>query len=158
MMKIKNKKTGTMALFEVCYWRKYWGLRNTMLDVLGLEVLGHRPEECVANLDITTVKVFYSTVERRLDQYINNEDDNDFSTIWSKPDEIFHVQNEQAKLRIVLAWLDNKILNDEFFDWAANKILTDYNRRDNGKFYSELYKEIPTKEDLEISFEFYDSY
>lgn len=153
MMRVKNKKTGTMALFEVCYWRKYWGLRNTMLDVFGLQ-----HDECEANPDIDTVKVFYFTVKQRLEEYIDSNED-DFSTIWSKADEIFHVQEEQTKLRIVLAWLDNKILDDEFFNWAADRILTTYfNEKENGKFYSELYEEAPTKDDLEISFEFYDSY
>lgn len=130
-----------------------------MFDVFGLGILGRRPDECVTSLDITIVKVFYSTVEQRLEQYIDNEDDNDFSTVWSKPDEIFHVQKEQAKLRVVLAWLDNKIFDDEFFDWAAGAMLTEYsNKEETKKFYSDLYKENPTKEDLEISFEFYDSY
>lgn len=139
--------------YEICYFRKYWGLRGKIIDLFNSNNEYMYP---LADNDILRI---YNLLIRYSD--IDNVREEELSTIWDNITETNHIRNEASKLRFIIDFICNKINLPEFMD-ALRLCENNWGRIDHngaaGKIedWFEQNEEPPT--DLEYSFYFYDSY
>ena len=139
--------------YEVCYFRKYWGLREKIIGLLNSNNEYAYPLMDNDILRIYNLLIHYSDID--------NVREDELSTIWDIITETNHIRNEASKLRFIIDFIYNKINIPEFMD-ALRFCENSWGRRDhNGttekiESWFEQNEEPPS--DLEYSFYFYDSY
>ena len=139
--------------YEVCYFRKYWGLREKIIGLLNSNNEYAYPLMDNDILRIYNLLIHYSDID--------NVREDELSTIWDIITETNHIRNEASKLRFIIDFIYNKINTPEFMD-ALRFCENSWGRRDhNGatekiESWFEQNEEPPS--DLEYSFYFYDSY
>ena len=155
VFKIKCPSLNFNREYEVCYFRKYWGLRDKILKIL--DIYGGI-ESYRYPVDILQIKMLKSLFEHYCD--IDNIREAELSTVWNEIEECHHIRDEYEKIRFAKDFCDEKISLYEFIyalsfweeTWnnepEQNKILIDWLEKHQGY----------TPNDLEWCFEFYDSY
>ena len=139
--------------YEVCYFRKYSGLRGKIIDLLNSNNEYTYPLMDNDILRIYNLLIHYSDID--------NVREDELSTIWDIITETNHIRNEASKLRFIIDFIYNKINIPEFMN-ALRFCENSWGRRDhNGatekiESWFEQNEEPPS--DLEYSFYFYDSY
>lgn len=139
--------------YEICYFRKYWGLRGKIINLFNSNNEYMYPLADNDILRIYNLLVHYSDID--------NVREEELSTIWDNITETDHIRNEASKLRFIIDFICNKINLPEFMD-ALRLCENNWGRIDhNGaaekiEDWFEQNEEPPT--DLEYSFYFYDSY
>ena len=139
--------------YEVCYFRKYCGLREKIIGLLNSNNEYTYPLMDNDILRIYNLLIHYSDID--------NVREDELSTIWDIITETNHIRNEASKLRFIIDFIYNKINIPEFMD-ALRFCENSWGRRDhNGatekiESWFEQNEEPPS--DLEYSFYFYDSY
>lgn len=138
--------------YEVCYFRKYWGLRDEILQRIGGEY-----EEYEYPLDRATLAGVAEILERYT--VIDNVRDAELSTIWSEAEECYHIRDEYKKIQFAKDFCEDSITLYEFlymlFIWQSGWRMQD---GINKKLMDWFEMNESPPEDLEWSFEFYDSY
>ena len=148
VFKIKCPSFNLEREYEVCYFRKYWRLRDKILKILNKE-----QEEYlypVLTEDLYAIKDLFEYYSK-----IENTKDADLSTIWNWIEETYHIRTELTRLQFAIDFCENKISLHEFLEalciWEES-----WKRKQNSQA-DERIEETPP-EDLEWCFEFYDSY
>lgn len=137
--------------YEVCYFRKYWGLREKIIGLLNSNNEYAYPLMDNDILRIYNLLIHYSDID--------NVREDELSTIWDTVTETNHIRNEASKFRFIIDFIYNKINIPEFMD--ALRLRENSWGRINGatekiENWFEQNEEPPS--DLEYSFYFYDSY
>lgn len=137
--------------YEVCYFRKYWGLREKIIDLLNSNNEYTYPLMDNDILRIYNLLIHYSDID--------NVREDELSTIWDTITETNHIRNEASKFRFIIDFIYNKINIPEFMD--ALRLRENSWGKINGatekiENWFEQNEEPPS--DLEYSFYFYDSY
>lgn len=137
--------------YEVCYFRKYWGLREKIIGLLNSNNEYAYPLMDNDILRIYNLLIHYSDID--------NVREDELSTIWDNITETNHIRNEASKFRFIIDFIYNKINIPEFMD--ALRLRENSWGRINGatekiESWFEQNEEPPS--DLEYSFYFYDSY
>lgn len=137
--------------YEVCYFRKYWGLREKIIGLLNSNNEYTYPLMDNDILRIYNLLIHYSDID--------NVREDELSTIWDTITETNHIRNEASKFRFIIDFIYNKINIPEFMD--ALRLRENSWGRINGatekiESWFEQNEEPPS--DLEYSFYFYDSY
>lgn len=137
--------------YEVCYFRKYWGLREKIIGLLNSNNEYAYPLMDNDILRIYNLLIHYSDID--------NVREDELSTIWDTITETNHIRNEASKFRFIIDFIYNKINIPEFMD--ALRLRENSWGRINGatekiENWFEQNEEPPS--DLEYSFYFYDSY
>ena len=147
--RIKSDKLNFERNYEVCYFRKYWGLRNKLMDVLG--VIEYEVE--------LTLKDMYA-IEEKLSYYcdIDHVRGAELSTIWSANEECYHIRTQYAQFLSAMDYLLGDIDLSDFIDFLTMWRSSFYAERD--KETEDILLEIleSPPDDLELGFYFYDSY
>lgn len=149
---------GIYRVYEVCYWRKYWTLRNVIVD--GILPLSLNGGECLIQRDelqeIQNLLISLTTLKEDI-EYEN------VSTIWSKEEEIFHLRRQKEYLQSALDFLDGNFSLKEFIAFLYC-YRPDYLREKDEETTPVFHKLIEDyecgniPEDFEYYFTFYDSY
>ena len=137
--------------YEVCYFRKYCGLREKIIGLLNSNNEYTYPLMDNDILRIYNLLIHYSDID--------NVREDELSTIWDTITETNHIRNEASKFRFIIDFIYNKINIPEFMD--ALSLCENSWGRINGatekiENWFEQNEEPPS--DLEYSFYFYDSY
>lgn len=137
--------------YEVCYFRKYWGLREKIIGLLNSNNEYTYPLMDNDILRIYNLLIHYSDID--------NVREDELSTIWDTITETNHIRNEASKFRFIIDFIYNKINIPEFMD--ALRLRENSWGKINGatekiENWFEQNEEPPS--DLEYSFYFYDSY
>lgn len=148
IFKVKCPSLELERKYEVCYFRKYWGLRHKILEILNKEQEGYSYPVSVE--DLYTIKGLFEHYSK-----IENTKEADLSTIWSWIEETYHIRTELTRLQFAIDFCENKISLHEFLEalciWEEN-----WKREQNSQTDEVIEETSP--EDLEWCFEFYDSY
>lgn len=148
-MTIESEKKNFGVAFDICYWRKYWGLRDKILKVL--ENVGG--EEYSKNINLNELE----NIQKILIEYcdINNVNKEHLSTIWTPTEEVYHMRQQACQLQIVLDCIYQKISLEDLIGrvllWQDIEI-----KEEKIQKLKEILASPP--DDLTITFEFYDSY
>lgn len=139
--------------FEICYFRKYWGLRDKIMTIIG----NNRTSGEII-IDENTVKEIYNL----LNKYSNVDhifEEEKLSTIWDCYTEVFHIRNEAAKLRFAIDFLENPLF--ELVDFLNTlQIWEDSYVEKENKFQDKLIAEalVEPPKDMHFYFSFVDAY
>lgn len=154
IFKVKCPSLNFERKYEVCYFRKYWGLRDEILEIFNTE-----DEQYLYSVSEEDLYAIDGLFEHYC--FIDNVRDADLSTIWSNIEELYHMRNQIVHIRFALEFCNEKISLDEFIE-ALRIWEDDWDRKKNDPIDLILYKWFEMNdsppEDLEWSFEFYDSY
>lgn len=147
--RIKSDKLNFERNYEVCYFRKYWGLRNKLMDVLG--VVEYEVELTLK--DMLTIK---DTLSYYCD--IDHVRGAELSTIWSANEECYHIRTQYAQFLSAIDYLFDDIYLSDFIDFLTMWRSSFYAERD--KETEDILLKIleSPPDDLELGFYFYDSY
>ena len=139
--------------YEVCYFRKYLGLRGKIIDLLNSNNEYTYPLMDNDILRIYNLLIHYSDID--------NVREDKLSTIWDIITETNHIRNEASKLRFIIDFIYNKINIPEFMN-ALRFCENSWGRRDHNGATEKIERWFEQNEeppsDLEYSFYFYDSY
>lgn len=147
---IKSEELNFERSYEVCYFRKYWGLRNRFIDAL--DIAGKYKVEL-------TLKDMYA-IEEMLSYYcdIDHVRGEELSTIWSTNEECHHIRTQYAQFLSAIDYLLGDIDLSDFIDFLTMWRSSFYTERDK-KTEDILLKILESPpDDLELGFYFYDSY
>lgn len=147
--RIKSDKLNFERNYEVCYFRKYWGLRNKLMDVLGVVEY----EVKLTLKDMFTIKemlFYYCDIE-----HVNGAE---LSTIWNNNEECHHIREQYIQLLSAIDYLLGNIDLSDFIDFLTMWRSSFYAERD--KETEDILLKIleSPPDDLEVGFYFYDSY
>lgn len=153
-MKVTNRHTGTTISREVCYWRKFWGLRDKILHMFDMK----DDELSYVFNDAATIHDLIELIDTESERAADEREH--LSHIWEIASEYRQCQQNLLNLKIVAHWLDGHFGNDEFFDWFIHHLETYSDNEDADKFFDEVLAADRGCEPLEfeIEFEFVDSY
>lgn len=139
--------------YEICYFRKYWGLRGKIINLLDSN---NEYEYPLSDHDIAMIYglfIHYSEID--------NVRNAELSTIWDNIIETSHIRYEASKFRFIIDFIYDKINILEFME-VLRLFENNYERiecndaTEKIENWFEQNEEPPT--DLEYSFYFYDSY
>lgn len=143
---IRSKSLGFERSYEVCYFRKYWGLREQLIDVIDF------------NADIDTTDLL--AIKDILNHYseIDNVRGAELSTIWTEVQECHNIRRQRARLQAALDYVDHNINLEEFIEFLSLWRSSYYEKSDanTADILTEILESPP--DDLETSFYFLDSY
>lgn len=153
IFKIECPSLNIETEYEVCYFRKYWGLREKIIGLLNSNNGYVYPLMDNDILRIYNLLIHYSDID--------NVREDELSTIWNNITETNHIRNEASKFRFIIDFIYNKINIPEFMDalrlcennW---RIINHDGVIEKIESWFEQNEEPPS--DLEYSFYFYDSY
>lgn len=148
IFKVKCPSLNLERKYEVCYFRKYWGLRDKILEILNKE-----QEEYLYSVlaeDLYAIKDLFEYYSK-----IENTKDANLSTIWDWIEETYRIRTELIHLQFAIDFCENKISLHEFLE--ALCIRDKSWKREQNYRIDEVIEETPP-EDLEWCFAFYDSY
>lgn len=135
--------------FDICYWRKYWGLRDEIVKVL------ERGENGGYSKSISLNEL--ENIQKVLVKYCNidNVNEEHLSTIWTPAEEVYHIRQQACQLQMVLDCIYQKISLEAVIDrillWQFIEV-----EEEKIQELEEILASPP--EDLIVTFEFYDSY
>lgn len=139
---IRAKNTNKVVVeIELCYFRKFWGLRNQIISILEPQ------DKCWFSLtkenleEISSIFNFYSSIDNVIDGGV--------STIWENWIEVRAIREARTPIEMTVDFLNNKISGEDYIDYLC------YLSSEN----EGLLKAIQSNfEDYKIEFEFIDSY
>ena len=146
---IKSEELNFERNYEVCYFRKYWGLRHKLMDAL--DIIGEYKVEL-------TLKDMY-TIADMLFYYCNIDHvrEAELSTIWSANEECYHIREQYIQFLSAIDYLLGDIDLSDFIDFLTIWRSSFYTERDK-KTEDILLKILESPpDDLEVGFYFYDS-
>lgn len=148
IFKVKCSSLNLEREYEVCFFRKYWGLRDKILEILNKEQEEYLYPVSVE--DLCAIKDLFECYSK-----VENTKGANLSLIWNWIEEVYHIRTELTHLQFAIDFCENKISLHEFlmalYMWEDSWD-TQLNRQANEKI------EQTPSENLEWCFEFYDSY
>lgn len=148
--RIRSEKLNFERNYEVCYFRKYWGLRYRLIDALDTAV--------EYEVELTLKDMF--TIKEMLSYYCDIEHVNgaELSTIWNNNEECHHIREQYIQLLSAIDYLLGNIDLSDFIDFLTMWRSSFYAERD--KETEDILLKIleSPPDDLELGFYFYDSY
>lgn len=143
---IRSKSLGFAKHYEVCYFRKYWGLREQLNKVIDFD----------EDLDTTNLLAIKDILDYYSD--IHNIRGTELSTIWSEVEECHNIRRQRARLQAALDYVDNNINLEEFLEFLSLWRSSYYEKADadTADILAEILESPP--DDLETGFYFVDSY
>lgn len=135
--------------YDVCYFRKYWGLRRQMLEIIGT----FDRDDYEHSLTRENIYNFADLLEKYTN--IDNVRIADLSTIWDEIQECYHIRDEYRKIKFAEDFYNEKISLYEFI-----YVLSLWNGEDkvNQTLLDLLSKGEELPKDFEWAFCFSDSY
>jgi hypothetical protein len=153
VFKIKCPSLKIDTEYEICYFRKYWGLRNEIVQIF------ERNNEYKYSLSDNDILKIYNLLSHYSE--IDNVREAELSTIWDNMIEVSHIRYAAANIKSIIDFIYNKISLYEFMV-AVQLCEIKWGEVDHGgatekiEDWFEQNEEPPI--DLEYSFYFYDSY
>lgn len=143
---IRSKSLDFVKYYEVCYFRKYWGLREQFNKVIDFD----------EDLDTTNLLAIKDILDYYSD--IHNIRGTELSTIWSEVEECHNMRRQRARLQAALDYVDNNINLEEFIEFLSLWRSSYYEKADadTADILAEILESPPN--DLETGFYFVDSY
>ena len=141
--RIRSEKLNFERNYEVCYFRKYWGLRYRLIYALNMAV---EYEVELTLKDVFTIKD------------IEHVKGAELSTIWNNNEECHHIREQYIQLLSAMDYLLGNIDLSDFIDFLTMWRSSFYAERD--KETEDILLKIleSPPDDLEVGFYFYDSY
>lgn len=148
--RIRSEKLNFERNYEVCYFRKYWGLRYRLVDALNMAV--------EYEVELTLKDMF--TIKEMLSYYCDMEHvrEAELSTIWNNNEECHHIREQYAQFLSAIDYLLGDINLSDFIDFLTMWRSSFYAEKD--KQTEDILLQIleSPPDDLELGFYFYDSY
>lgn len=143
---IHSKSLDFGRSYEVCYFRKYWGLREQLNNVIDFDE-DLEPTDLFAIRDILD---YYSE--------INNVRGAELSTIWTEVQECDNIRRQRTQLQAALDYVCGTINLEEFIEFLSLWRSSYYDKIDANTedILAEILESPP--DDLETGFYFVDSY
>lgn len=143
---VRSKSLDFRRTYEVCYFRKYWGLREQLNKVIDFDE------------DLDTTDLF--AIKDILNYYseIDNVRGAELSTIWTEVEECHNIRRQRARLQAALDYVDHNINLEEFIEFLSLWHSSYYEKSDANTedILTEILESPP--DDLETIFYFLDSY
>lgn len=119
---IRSEKLNFERNYEVCYFRKYWGLRYRLIDALDTAV--------EYEVELTLKDMF--TIKEMLSYYCDIEHvrGEELSTIWSTNEECHHIRTQYAQFLSAIDYLLGDIDLSDFIDFLTMWRSSFYTERD----------------------------
>lgn len=143
---IRSKSLDFTKYYEVCYFRKYWGLREQLNKVIDFD----------EDLDTTNLLAIKDILDYYSD--IHNIRGAELSSIWSEVEECHNIRRQRARLQAALDYVDHNINLEEFIEFLSLWRSSYYEKADadTADILAEILESPPN--DLETGFYFVDSY
>ena len=143
---IKNKKTGDKREIELAYWRKAYGLRDTMMDIASRNYIRADDDYLIECPTVILESLFEDFGKIFFCHQANEWTD----SIWGAARTRAMTLKEFEKLAVVDSLYNDDIIDpEEACDDAANVL---------GEDYDIFYDTIEHPEDYEVTIVFYNSY
>lgn len=148
--RIRSEELNFERNYEVCYFRKYWGLRYRLIDALDTAV--------EYEVELTLKDMF--TIKEMLSYYcdIEHVKEAELSTIWNNNEECHQIREQYTQLLSAIDYLLGNIDLSDFIDFLTMWRSSFYAEKD--KQTEDILLKIleSPPDDLELGFYFYDSY
>lgn len=143
---IRSKSLGFAKHYEVCYFRKYWGLREKFFNVIDFD------EDLDTN-DLLAIKGILNHYSE-----IDNVRGAELSTIWTEVQECHNIRRQRIRLQSALDYICGLINLEEFIEFLSLWRSSYYEKSDidTEDILTEILESPP--DDLETGFYFVDSY
>lgn len=156
IMRVKNTSTGTTISREIAYWRKYWELRNKIVERFNIN-----DNSKFFFKDADTLLSLIELIDFEVRKAVDNSEH--LSTIWELEQEYTWTRLQVIQMKLAYQWLIGHFNNVEFLQWVISNFddWSDEDDKDSGgKFLKEILAAEENSEPLffEVEFEFYDSY
>ena len=148
--RIRSEKLNFERNYEVCYFRKYWGLRYRLIDALNMAVEYEVELTLKDMLTIKHILSYYCDIEHVKEA--------ELSTIWSTNEECHYIRTQYAQFLSAIDYLLGDIDLSDFIDFLTMWRSSFYAEKD--KQTEDILLQIleSPPDDLEVGFYFYDSY
>lgn len=143
---VRSKSLDFNRSYEVCYFRKYWGLREKFYQVIDFD------EDLNTN-DLLAIKGILNHYSE-----IDNVRGAELSTIWTEVQECHNIRRQRIRLQSALDYICGLINLEEFIEFLSLWRSSYYEKSDADKedILTEILESPPN--DLETGFYFVDSY